>query len=430
MLPSDQELDRIADRLAAGGAIALILVDAARLARVERQYGGEAYLRARQGLADLVRDLLQQSVPSDDVLVTVERGGDEVHAYVFRPRGDREFYGARLLEISRQLTRELERQAGRAVYPYFRDPLALSVGLSVAVHNPNIRPERQLLNLVEQGRRDAELQARLDARVRGWRLLGVVLGGDLEFRFEPIVDLRTREAIGYEALARGPEGSELHMPRQIFGIAEEMGLLFELDCLCRRSALERAHVLPGGKKLFLNCLPTAIRDPGFRGDGLRKTLEKLQLNPSDLVLEISEKESIENFAIFREMRDSYREFGIHIAIDDAGVGYASLERIMEVSPDYLKADMALVRGIDTDPARQEVLRALQAVARRIRAEIIAEGVETEDELRVLVELGIPYAQGYLFGQTLSSSPAAPTPAVPGPVRVALGQIGRRRRPSS
>ncbi len=401
MLTEEAELERIAERLAAGGALALILIDAGRLARVERQFGGDAYVRAMEGLRKLVAELVREHLPHDDVLVSVERGTDELHAFLLRPRGDRHFYGAQLLELSRQLTRELERQSGRAVYPYHREPLTLSVGLAVAVHNPNLRVERQLQRVVEAARRDAELQARLDARVRGWRLLEIVLGGELDFHFEPIVELRNGEPIGYEALARGPEDSELHMPREIFGLADEMGLLFELDCLCRRSALERADALPRGAKLFLNCLPTAIRDPGFQGEGLRKALEKLHLRPSDLVLEISEKESIENFSIFREMRDSCRELGIQIAIDDAGVGYASLERIMEVGPDFLKADMALVRGIDSDPPRQEVLRALLTVARRINAQVIAEGVETDEELRMLRELGVPYGQGYKFGGVLT-----------------------------
>ena len=136
-----------------------------------------------------------------------------------------------------------------------------------------------------------------------------------------------------------------------------------------------------------------------------KTLENYQLCPEDVVIEISEQESIENFAIFREMRDSWRELGLRIAVDDAGAGYASLEAIMEITPDFLKADMRLVRGIDADPPRQEVLRALGAVARRIGAEVIAEGVETEDELRVLRQLGVPYGQGYHFGRGVSAESA-------------------------
>ena len=123
---------------------------------------------------------------------------------------------------------------------------------------------------------------------------------------------------------------------------------------------------------------------------------------SDLVLEISESESIENFGIFREVSDSCREVGVRIAIDDAGTGYASLEAIMEITPDFIKTDIGLVRGIDSDPPRQEVVRALASVARGIGAQVIAEGIETDAELRALRELGVRYGQGFYFGAALTS----------------------------
>jgi EAL domain-containing protein (putative c-di-GMP-specific phosphodiesterase class I) len=195
-------------------------------------------------------------------------------------------------------------------------------------------------------------------------------------------------------------------PVQLFHEAESAGLLFELDCLCRKLALERASVLPRGATLFLNCLPTAIGDPNLRVEGLRKILETYDLRPSDLVLEISESESIENFGVFREVSDSCREVGVRIAIDDAGTGYASLEAIMEITPDFIKTDMGLVRGIDADPPRQEVVRALASVARGIGAQVIAEGIETEAELRALRELGVRYGQGFYFGAATAGEPPA------------------------
>ena len=212
------------------------------------------------------------------------------------------------------------------------------------------------------------------------------------------MNVTTRAIRGYEGLARGPWDSELHSPGALFQLAEETGLLFELDCLCRRLALRGARGPQPGKLLFLNCLPTAIHDPSFRGDVLRRTLEDLRLRPSDVVFEISEKESIHNFDIFREARDYYADLGFKIALDDTGVAYGSLEAVMELSPDFIKVDQSLVRGIDTDPPRQELLRALNSVAGKLKAEIIAEGIETSEELATIQTLGIPYGQGYLFGR--------------------------------
>ena len=121
-------------------------------------------------------------------------------------------------------------------------------------------------------------------------------------------------------------------------------------------------------------------------------------SPSDVVFEISEQESIGNFAIFREVRDYYGKLGFQIALDDTGAGYASLESVMELSPEFIKVDRAFVTGIDEDPSRQELLRALQSLAQRIGAKIIGEGLDTLEELEMLQELGIPYGQGWLFGK--------------------------------
>ena len=115
------------------------------------------------------------------------------------------------------------------------------------------------------------------------------------------------------------------------------------------------------------------------------------------MLEISESESIENFGVFREVASSCRELGIRIAIDDAGTGYASLEAIMEISPDFIKTDMVLVRGIDQDRSRKEIVRAMGAIAESIGAEVVAEGIETEGEIHALRDLGVRFGQGFFFG---------------------------------
>jgi EAL domain-containing protein (putative c-di-GMP-specific phosphodiesterase class I) len=399
-LHPEQELDRIAAALAGSGAFALVLVEAEPLERIERRYGGEAYRQSMHGIQALVAELAQEAAAGEDVLVTQERSGAIV-AFLFVPRSNHEFYSARLPQLAARIAREISLKGRRAVYPYQKGPLELPVGTTVVLHNPSVKPERQILQAVEDALEDARLEGGLRAREQGRQILQVILSGDIQVRYEAIVDLNNAQVLGYEALSRGPEGTDLSSPRELFRRAEDSGLLYELDCLCRRRALEQAHRLPAGKTLFVNCLPTAIGDPTLRDEGLRKTLEDFNLQPSDLVLEISESESIENFGVFREVADSCRDVGIRIAIDDAGTGYASLEAIMEISPDLVKTDMLLVRGIDGDPSRREIMRAMLAVSDGIGAKLIAEGIETEGELRVLRELGVRWGQGFYFGAAIS-----------------------------
>jgi EAL domain-containing protein (putative c-di-GMP-specific phosphodiesterase class I) len=399
-LQPEQELDGIAAGLAGSGGCALVLIEVGRLERIERRFGGEAYRRSMEGLKSLVGEMAQDAAPDEQIFVTEERSRGDIVVFVFAPRSHSEFYGARLPELARTIARELTFKGRRAVYPYYKHVLELPIGVAVVLHNPTVKPERLILQAVQDARRDAQLEAGLRDRESSRQLLQVILSGDVKVRYEAIVDLNSARVLGYEALSRGPEGTDLSHPRELFRRAEDAGLLYELDCLCRKTALERARQLPAGRTLFLNCLPTAIGDPNLRDEGLRKMLEVFNLRPDDLVLEISESESIDNFGIFRDVANSCRELGIRIAIDDAGTGYASLEAIMEIAPDFIKTDMTLVRGIDADRPRQEVVRAINSLALGIGAQVIAEGVETDRELRALRDLGVRYGQGYYFGAAL------------------------------
>jgi EAL domain-containing protein (putative c-di-GMP-specific phosphodiesterase class I) len=102
--------------------------------------------------------------------------------------------------------------------------------------------------------------------------------------------------------------------------------------------------------------------------------------------------------MFREVRDSYGKLGFQIALDDTGAGYASLEAVMELAPEFIKVDRTFVTRIDEDPARQELLRALQSLAKQLGARIIGEGLDTLEELETLGRLGISFGQGWLFGK--------------------------------
>jgi EAL domain-containing protein (putative c-di-GMP-specific phosphodiesterase class I) len=150
--------------------------------------------------------------------------------------------------------------------------------------------------------------------------------------------------------------------------------------------------------LFMNCLPSAIHDPTLSEDRLRQTLESSGLTPSNLVLEVSERESIRNFNIFRETRERFRNLGIKVALDDTGAGYAGLEAVMELAPDYIKIDISLVRSVDTDTGRRVLIQALQDISGVIGAKVIAEGIETQAELDTVRRMGVPYGQGYLLGR--------------------------------
>lgn len=399
-LPSQgaEALAHAARRLEETGALGVLLVDAAPLLSIELRYGYDAYRRSLGNLAAFVEDLLAPARVAARIPCAGVDGRAELALFVFQPPTDAPFYLKSLPRFAETLDRRLRRHGHRIGYPYLRTLPTLSVGSAFVLRNPRLGAMTQVRSTLEAARSDADLAARWARRERHRRFLEVVLSGQVSAVFEPIVDAKRLTVFGYEALTRGPAGGEFASPAVLFSVAEEENLLFELDCLCRRKALEGAVDFPSGTKLFLNVRPTAIHDPSFQPDALKRTLQECGLSPSDVVFEISERESIENYEIFREARDEYGKLGFQFALDDTGAGYASLEAVMELTPEFIKVDRAFVSGIDVDPARQSMVQAFQAIAERMGARIIGEGLDTLEELRTLGEMGIHFGQGWLFGK--------------------------------
>jgi EAL domain-containing protein (putative c-di-GMP-specific phosphodiesterase class I) len=404
-------LERTASELARDfarvGAAGVLAIDAACFAPIGRRYGGAPHQEVLARLAAFVRDKVSAHLAAPDRICLGEMGRDEVLVLFVRDRHDAVFYRETLPALARELGAALHSQGARLAYPYASEEMRPIAGVSPVLHDPTLRSDTLLRRARDLALADAALRSKVETSARRERFLALLFAEEVRVVFEPIVKLESRQLLGYEALVRGAPGSEFANPAQLFAAATECDALFELDCLCRRTALRAAGRLPQGAKLFLNCLPSAIHDPALQDLALRDQLARHGLRPSDVVFEISERESIDNFAVFREVCDHYTSLGFQIALDDVGVGYSSLEAVTELAPDFLKVDMSFVRGIDEDPARQEILKALTSIAWRIDARIIAEGIETDGELRTLRKLAVSYGQGYRIGRASELLPESP-----------------------
>jgi diguanylate cyclase (GGDEF)-like protein len=215
--------------------------------------------------------------------------------------------------------------------------------------------------------------------------------GSIEPVYQPIVRLSDLETIGYEGLARFPYAAGLaSMPPDVtLAAAGEIGLREDLEVACW-AAMAAAGSPPNGRLLFVNISPDALAAPG-----LFALADEL---PSRLVIEITEQREVQDYAELRDRLAPWVARGAQIAIDDTGAGYASLEHVVELRPDFLKLTRGLVAEIDRDANRQALLRALLAFAREVGAVIVAEGVERREELEVLREAEVDFAQGWLFGK--------------------------------
>lgn len=379
------------------GAVGMVVFGAPTLAQVEMRHGARARQLCLEALCAKISEVAEERLRNDYRVCLSEPGLDEVVVVLFRRPTSAGFYRTEMPGFRQEVARALSADGGQVFYPYLRGAHGLVVGHAVELRNPQFGTATQLRRLVERARDAARQEAETQRRLHRQELLETILDRRIYSVYEPIVEVVTRTVFGYEALARGPERSRFHSPAALFGAAQEHGLVFELDCACRESALRGAVDFPSGTKLFLNVLPTTLHDPNFHEDRLIETLEKRGLAPRDLVFEISEQESTRSFGAFREICDHYRRLGFQFALDDTGSGYAGLEELVELEPDYIKIDRSMVSGVDQDPARQDVLAAVLQLAEKMGAQVIGEGLDTLEELAMLERLGIRFGQGWLFG---------------------------------
>lgn len=216
--------------------------------------------------------------------------------------------------------------------------------------------------------------------------------------FQPIIDLKGGGVIGYEALSRGPSDSPLHAPTAMLSIAERLGRLAEMDRLCREVHIANFAALTLAGKLFLNVCPATLMQSDFRSGMTRRVLRELGLTPDQVVIELTEHYPIEDFEPVRRAIAHYRSMGFAVAIDDLGAGYAGLRLWSELRPDFVKFDRHFIQNIDADPTKGQFIRSMQEIAAELGCQTIAEGIETEAEMRAVSKLGVAFGQGYFFAR--------------------------------
>jgi len=395
-----ERLDQLTDQLREHGHLGLVLIDASELAQVEHDYGSRAFEQVLSMVSGLVAELQGAEVRTSDLLALNERGGNAFLLFLSPQRGDEDGRPriADLEAIRQRVDDQLNRKLSGFTSPYLRGRRKVTVGYAVVFHNPLIMAERVVARLVNEARESVEIQKmQADFQTR-CRLQDVLLGHQITTVFQPIVDLQTGATHGFEALSRGPAGTQQHSPINLFDAAKAADLVFELDRHCRRRALRTARNLPPPHRLFINVVPASMYDPDFQGTSLIRLLEGVGLSPERIVLEVSEGYAIENYTLFVEALQNFKELGFSIAVDDIGAGYSGLEKIAHLNPRYLKFDMQLVRDIDRVNVKREMARALKTFADKMDSQIIAEGIEREGEQQACVELGLHYGQGYLLAR--------------------------------
>ncbi len=383
-------------------SLGLFHIDLSRTVSLEAIYGWQFYDAFLERFARRLSALRGSMISDSSVLALDGVHSDKFLLFVAETLSGQSVHGEALHEMAGFLR------------PYLRAHLAeerLAVGAasepglgySVLSGTPFWRFERLVYQAVEEARRMSARQEESRHARDASELRRILSEESIDTLFQSVVRLEDSQVIGYEALSRGPRRTPMEAPSVLFSLSNQLGVERDLDRLCQSKALRRAGGMRSEHLLFLNSLASTVADPAWQA--FAATRQGRDRAAASVVLEINERGMPSAPDDLLSALTRLREQGFRVAIDDIGTGSASFPLITRLKPDYTKLDVSLVRGIDRSLIQQEVLRSLVDLCGKVGATVIAEGIETTEELDILRAHGVGLGQGYYFSHPASAIPA-------------------------
>ncbi|WP_157796540.1 EAL domain-containing protein [Bacillus sp. FJAT-45037] len=239
----------------------------------------------------------------------------------------------------------------------------------------------------------------LRERLLNWSYVQIINEGLFTQHMQPIINVSSGSVYGYEFLLRPIDEEHRFNPGSLFSFSQRAGLQSVLDSQARISAIKiSAKHLSKGVKRFINFLPSSIYDPNHCLKSTLQAVERANIDPEDLVFEVVETEKIPDIDQLKNIFNVYQKRGIHVALDDLGSGFATVDVLKELKPNFAKIDRNLIGHCDEDPIKQREIKEIANVANTYGITLLAEGIERKEEADFCAHLHIPLAQGYYFGR--------------------------------
>ena len=383
-------LDRLKETLIEQGEVGILFVDVEQFESIEAEYGWAFFDELLARVGEILID--QAKARLRNALVVSDRQGGSSFFVFFETKGQDLAAESALDATANDIRQKLIDGMQQRFASMQMSQIAFFVGAARVDYKPQIRLERQVYHGMQTAAdavRDAEQQRK---RQLTRELRDIIRRKRVSTLFQPIVRAGDLGVFGYEILTRGPSNSSFRNSDMLFGFAREAKLSWALEAISLEAALKRLRQVDLlDRKFLLNLEAEMFAESEFR---IHEMVSFFAEHRGHFVFELTERAAIEDYAVFRRLLDEFREKGIQVAIDDAGSGYASLEAIAALAPDYLKITKGLVSTLYEEPIKKDLVRMLVDLAGKIGAKTIAEGIETVEEYDTCRELGIDLLQGY------------------------------------
>jgi EAL domain-containing protein (putative c-di-GMP-specific phosphodiesterase class I)/GGDEF domain-containing protein len=389
--------DRIREALEERKRLGLLSITVLQRRSVENSTGWGAYDSVMREVSAFLVRYRTERMRDSDTLFGPSQSGNAFVLLLTPPRQRRELELSDVRQVRSRVRRALREHLTRHVSSDVFERFGVYVGGSMLHNEERVAPDRIVYRALDEAFADSLRDRERENRRHTIVLQRILKTGLVRAVYQPVVDLHERRIVGYEALTRVPR--TLFDPIELlFKAAHDNDAVWTLERLCRKKALENLPPLDKDQLVFLNIEPDSIHDPELRDLTFESLLEGAGLEPTQVVLEVTERSAVKDFAAFRQTLQHVRERGLRLAMDDVGAGYAGLQAIAEIAPDFIKVDINLVRDVHTHRIKRELIATIRRFAASTGIDLVAEGVESPEELESLMEVGVRHAQGFLFAR--------------------------------
>ncbi len=379
------ELDNIKKMLTREKKMCCVYVTIGKENMLEQIYGWESYDEIIRLLVGNVKECISHLFIKPPIIVMSSIKGDGIFIFFSEWNAGNEITEQFVDYVIKRIKESISNvKVGNDLSKLWKKAL-FYFGYKIFSFEPIMRIERTIYQATEEARFSAYFKEKKREEKLLEELANIILRKEVKTYFQPIYDLKKEEIFGYEALSRGPLHSYFFEPDILFSLASKYQYLNDLETLCISNTLNNIDKIQRDKRIFINVTPNFL--PYLTKERkIRNFLE--DINDKKIVFEITEKFVIFEAKIYINFINKLKDLGFEIALDDVGTGYSTLERIAEIRPKYLKYDKTLIKNVSNDLIRQELLRTMLDFSKKIDSVMIAEGIENEEDLEFLKDIGI------------------------------------------
>ncbi|WP_258000254.1 EAL domain-containing protein [Bacillus sp. Marseille-P3661] len=380
-----------------GRQVILILFQVKNIIDLKGQYGDEYINKFKQRIKQAFKEVIHKKLP-DDMLLSLFQYNSEEIALILKV--NEEMYSLSDIE-------EYIEDIGGTVSEKFQVSAKapkLRTGYMI-VEKSQSDIEEVIQKAYQQARAVTEKRQQSQYNELLFDIRKILNQKNILLLAQPIIDVSSKNIHAYEMLTRGPKDTPFENPMHLFSVARQTNMLYELEILVLEKAFQQV-IETGCKHLvFINLTPMTIGNLQLCKDITKLLYKYPLLNPKQIVLEITERESIDEIKHITTTIRLLREKGFRFAVDDTGAGYASLHTISKIMPDIIKIDRSVIQDIDSSKVKESMLKGLLLIARETGSLVVAEGIETKEEAFILSENKVDLAQGYYYAKPVEMKKA-------------------------